>query len=617
MPGKSTVFPSWLKRGGVLALCAGAALAETLWRAGEGGPGPLLMGTGLLTSILLISDREQRAGYLLPGLVGLTLGHLLLPAHPLLAIGLALAETLAAGLTTWAVVWLLGDDLMMDGTTQLVEMILLGLCLPVLPASLLAGLGLHLANGIPFLTATTAWFVADALGTAILAPLVLTTQRTRLRLARGGAEGWRVALHGLLLLAASLAAFGLNSIPIAFLIFPPLLLITAELGFLGGAFGCSIVAAIAVPSTLRGHGSLALLTQFTSQQRVLVLQLFLATCLLCVTVVALVLSEQRRLQILVGENEARFRLLAENSGDIIILSTLDGTRIYVSPAVEAILGWTPAEMLTQSYQELAHPEDVPAMAEQIKMLAAGTPIKGTTYRMQRKDGGYAWLEANLRPYRHARTGEVIGYVNVARDITQRRAAEQDLQNAYASLEAVATVDALTGVANRRRFDEVLTQEWRRAIRNSTSISIVLVDVDRFKDYNDLYGHLRGDSCLKQIAEAALDVIGRPGDLVARYGGEEFALVMPGATAEGAVQIAEQLRAAVEGRGLKHEGNIAGVVTISAGCATLVPLRGSSAHELINAADMALYQAKNSGRNRICCWGEDLQSSPEPTGDFEG
>jgi diguanylate cyclase (GGDEF)-like protein len=137
------------------------------------------------------------------------------------------------------------------------------------------------------------------------------------------------------------------------------------------------------------------------------------------------------------------------------------------------------------------------------------------------------------------------------------------------------------------------------MREREPLSMVLIDVDLFKLYNDTYGHLRGDSCLKQIAESAMDVVTRPGDVVARFGGEEFAIVLPNTVQEGAVKIAEEVCAALRHRNLRHEASPFGLLTISAGCATMIPQMGQRASDLVEIADGALYRAKRTGRNRVC------------------
>jgi diguanylate cyclase (GGDEF)-like protein len=160
------------------------------------------------------------------------------------------------------------------------------------------------------------------------------------------------------------------------------------------------------------------------------------------------------------------------------------------------------------------------------------------------------------------------------------------------------VDGLTGIANRRQFDETMDREWRRAMRDGSLLSLLMIDVDHFKRYNDIYGHVLGDACLRQIAVAAQGVIHRSSDLFARYGGEEFAVVLPNTDRNGAQLVAEQIRRAVEVCGLPHSGNPHGMVTVSIGCATQTLSHDSDSTSLIEAADQAMYQAKSAGRNRV-------------------
>ena len=189
-----------------------------------------------------------------------------------------------------------------------------------------------------------------------------------------------------------------------------------------------------------------------------------------------------------------------------------------------------------------------------------------------------------------------GVVAVARDITERKALETQLA-------WLARFDALTGVANRRAFDEALEHEWQRCIQAGLPIALILVDVDRFKAYNDHYGHQGGDACLRIVAATVGATIRRSADLVARYGGEEFAVLLPETDAEGAEAIAELLRHEVEALGLPHaaHGAECGVVTVSVGLAALrsATCRAACGPEaLLEAADRALYRAKQGGRNRV-------------------
>ena len=185
-----------------------------------------------------------------------------------------------------------------------------------------------------------------------------------------------------------------------------------------------------------------------------------------------------------------------------------------------------------------------------------------------------------------------------------------LNDANRELSRLSSVDGLTGIPNRRIFDDTLSREWRRAERRSAPLSLVLLDIDHFKDYNDHYGHQAGDECLKSVASSIAGVLKRPTDLAARYGGEEFAIILPETDSEGAASVAQAALDALGELRIAHaDSATAQVVTLSAGVATMVPERqdhnGWSA--LLAQADQNLYLAKRSGRNRICAADSSLES----------
>jgi diguanylate cyclase (GGDEF)-like protein len=195
-------------------------------------------------------------------------------------------------------------------------------------------------------------------------------------------------------------------------------------------------------------------------------------------------------------------------------------------------------------------------------------------------------------------GRKIFIVVTHDDITQRKLAELRLQEVNRLLEARATTDGLTGVPNRRHFDETLAREWKRHARAASPLSLLLIDVDHFKKYNDDRGHLAGDDCLREVAKTLEASAGRPGDLVARYGGEEFAAILPETDREGALAISGTIRERLRLRGLPHGAPGAGpLVTLSIGCASMVPSSVEAADVLIRRADEALYEAKAAGRDR--------------------
>jgi two-component system chemotaxis family response regulator WspR len=194
------------------------------------------------------------------------------------------------------------------------------------------------------------------------------------------------------------------------------------------------------------------------------------------------------------------------------------------------------------------------------------------------------------------------YVNkLQRDDAYRalRASQMQLAELNMQLLKLANVDGLTGLVNRRHFDERLAEEWLRALRNRRPLTLIMFDVDWFKLYNDKFGHLEGDECLKRIARSAQEIVSRPADTVARFGGEEFIVLLPETDSSGATGVAEKLRIGVENLHLPNpDSSISPYVTISLGIITIVPSATSNQDDCLELVDEALYKAKKSGRNRL-------------------
>lgn len=177
----------------------------------------------------------------------------------------------------------------------------------------------------------------------------------------------------------------------------------------------------------------------------------------------------------------------------------------------------------------------------------------------------------------------------------------ELERKNSELEALSCRDGLTGVLNRRGFDDFLNKEWLRAMRERRQLGLLLIDIDHFKEYNDNYGHQRGDECLRRVAFALGASLKRPTDVVARYGGEEFGVILPDTSIDGGAMIADALCAAIETIQVPHAySSTADHVTVSIGVASMIPAAGDSPEELVDLADRALYDAKSRGRNRYCC-----------------
>ncbi len=190
---------------------------------------------------------------------------------------------------------------------------------------------------------------------------------------------------------------------------------------------------------------------------------------------------------------------------------------------------------------------------------------------------------------------LIGQQALEHQVSERERVEEELREANQELQVLSREDPVMGISNRRYFDEYFAQEWKRAARHKTSLSLLLGDIDHFKKYNDTFGHVAGDKCLRRIAQVLREALERPGDLVARYGGEEIALVLPSTPEVGARDLAEKLRILVSS--LSHADDNTPSITISIGYGTIVPQRNSAMEDFIRAVDGALYRAKQQGRNR--------------------
>ncbi len=303
------------------------------------------------------------------------------------------------------------------------------------------------------------------------------------------------------------------------------------------------------------------------------------------------------------ESEARLGLLAEHSGVVVALTDSHSVRKYVSPAAERVLGWSAQELVNRSALDFIHPEDHQLFHDAIQAMHGENGESSVTYRFRRPDGSWLWVDRHAwpRPELDERGG--MNYVVVMRDATQRKAAEDKLVETLNRMEQMAATDGLTGLANRRHLEVAAEREWRRCAREAQPLSVLMVDADKFKLFNDQYGHLAGDDCLRAVAGQLAKLTERSGDLCVRYGGEEFLVLLPNTDLEGALSLAEMLCRKVNDMNLPHARNVGfGVVTVSVGAATTRPgiakPRHASMSDLVAAADAALYRAKSNGRNQV-------------------
>ena len=315
-------------------------------------------------------------------------------------------------------------------------------------------------------------------------------------------------------------------------------------------------------------------------------------------------SVEERDRALIRESEETYKTILMASPDDITIAELSGRIVMVSEAANRIFGYPLGLGPGMSVMDFIAPEDrARAYADTLRMLEAGHPGPHE-YQGVRMDGSRFDIEVNNAAIRD-RDGTPLRMVIIARDISDRKQAEKRIRELVQQLEterdharSSALTDSLTGLSNRRRFDISIATEFARHTRIGATLAVVMIDVDYFKRFNDSYGHLAGDDCLKRVAGAIRGVAARATDVVARYGGEEFMVILPDTNRHGAATLAARIRDAVLQLSIPHAtSEVSEFVTISVGVVAAADHLLTDGDQLVALADQALYQAKRSGRNR--------------------
>jgi diguanylate cyclase (GGDEF)-like protein/PAS domain S-box-containing protein len=690
----------------VLGALVGVAswLSITLTRA-QGGASSIWIANGVLLGALVLKPRADWPQAVLAATVGTALARAL--AGDSLPIVL--------GLTGASVIEVL---MIADGIRRRVPDIRDPSLLPALArasirwtlvacvvSATIAALVRWLAEGSPMQQVWPVWFVAHLLGVVVVGTLSVTTLRLRWRLL--GREGHRADFAVCVaVLAATCVVIGFqHALPVLFLAYLPLMLLTLRHGFAGvvvGIAGLSVAMGLMAGYDL---GPFRLVEHATVAQRALLLQLFIGAGCLLTYPTAVSQAERRRLARQVRTSESLYRLLAEHSRDLVVRLRANGERPYVSASSEAVLGWTPEEMAWIRV-ELLHPDDRVRVQAEIARLFRNGGTLVTTYRYRHKDGHYVWLEASGQRVDTVDPPEIV---YAARDVSARVLAEQALLDSQSQLQAVtdnvpamithfdaderftfanaaagrllgmelpalqgrrlrevvgeaayadlaahvaaalrgepvafeqqielgprrldhrtqfvpdrgpdgavrgfysisfditalkqaerqlerlARFDTLTGLANRRHFEESLAEAIARAQRNGTPLVLLAMDIDRFKHINDTHGHAAGDRVLQEFATRLRDCVYEV-DLPARLGGDEFVVLMEySPSVEVGETVARRIHEAMQAPMELVEATLQ--VTASIGVGVHFPVR--SGETLMEVADQALYEAKRAGRD---------------------
>ena len=271
---------------------------------------------------------------------------------------------------------------------------------------------------------------------------------------------------------------------------------------------------------------------------------------------------------------------------------------YIGPQIEKLLGWEQDSWKSvQDWADRMHRDDRdPVLNYCVSQSIAGIDHEAD-YRALKASGGYCWIRDVVHVVRKE-NGEVERLVGFMFDISERKKKEEELKALHRKLKEFSYKDGLTGIANRRLFDDFYSREWNNAIREQKPLSVILIDIDFFKQYNDFNGHIIGDACIKQIAQMLESCCVRPRDLVARYGGEEFAIVLPETDLEGAIQIANNILRMIDQANLPHRASpISENVSLSLGVKCICPTEKDDKIHFLNMVDKNLFKAKQTGRKR--------------------
>lgn len=434
------------------------------------------------------------------------------------------------------------------------------------------------------------WYLGHALGNITVTPIAL------LVLSGEGFAGiarlrWARKLEGavLILLTAGVSrlVFGQTTFPLLFLPLLPLTIAAFRFDRLGGAVAIVIVATLGAVFTIGGDGPIHLIVAGTPE-RALFLQFYLATAVVMTLLISAELDQRKGLVVALRASEARYRLIADGSTDVILTLTLDGRIDYASPSIAELGGYDPASLIGANAQTLVRPEDRARVAQAHRNAIADP---GSTFIVEycgvQHSGTMIWCESHTRGMTDEE-GAVVGAVSVVRDISRHK-------NVEAALARAAQTDPLTGIVNRRAFDAALDQRLIDVAEDRGAGVCAVLDLDFFKLVNDRHGHAAGDKVLCVFADVVRRSL-RGGDLVARMGGEEFAVILWNTELTEAHRICDRLRREIAdlsvATGLGHEVRF----TFSGGLARIGA--GQSRQHVLREADEALYRAKHAGRNRL-------------------
>ncbi|KQM61557.1 MULTISPECIES: sensor domain-containing diguanylate cyclase [unclassified Sphingomonas] len=563
--------------------------SSTILINGRGGLSSMAPATPFVLALLIARPRRDWRSILTGAAIGSMAATSLFGFGVLSALPMAIAKVGEVGVAAWLFRKLRGRRGYFGSLDRIGRFVAaVGIVAPALGATTAASV-VAIRFGLPFERQWHIWFVGHSLSMITMTPVLsLLLTGAVGRTWRGASRQLRVEAAVLLTatLAVAAAVFTQNERPLLFLPILPIMLTTFRLGLPGAAASAIVLALVGGYATSQEMGPIGFIGG-DLQSRMEFFQFYLACTVLTTFPVAADLSRRQALYRRLRESEARYRLLADHSTDIVLGIDTGGRITYLSPSIEQIVGRSPAQLHGRRALELVHPldRDMVLIAHRDTLTdVGGTQI--VEYRARVTNGALRWFESHTRAVLDD-DGRVTGSVAMIRDVSHRKTLEAELSRA-------ASTDPLTGLANRRVFDAALAQRIDVAAGGGIAGCVAVFDLDHFKAVNDRYGHDAGDHVLQAFARIARGVT-RDGDVVARLGGEEFGILFPGTGIEQAHALCERLRTTLAATRLRHGSSVV-ELTVSAGIAAVDGT--GSAVAALRAADRALYGAKADGRDRL-------------------
>ncbi|MGA8277427.1 MAG: diguanylate cyclase [Rhodanobacteraceae bacterium] len=563
------------------AIGASSWLALDLTRP-EGGVAIIWIASGLLLGILLTSPYHRWSAYILAALAGCFAAHTAFGDPTIAAAARAIASTLEACIVAFALRHWVGDVSDPEKLSR-VSMVAPGASLAACALTALMIAILPLARGTESFALTfAAWFISHLLGLVIVATtFVVVRYRGMLFFVRPEWR-WKFIVTMLPIAATTLFVFSQSRYPLLFLIYPPLLLAVFRHHFEGFVTGIAVVSLASIAATLLGYGPLYLITGASTQERFILLQVFIATACLSVLPVVVALSRRSHLQHALAYSEQRVRAIADNLPAVVTHINTQQRYTFANAYGGKIFGIDPASMIGRTMREVRGEELYATLKGHVEAALRGERVSFNGE--QNVKGKHYHYQTDFVPD-IAADGSVRGFYGMTFDISEQALAQQRLQE-------IAQHDSLTGLGNRNQFNEHLAQALARCRRSGRSIALVYLDVDHFKRVNDEFGHAIGDAVLCEFARRLQGNI-RENDIAVRLGGDEFAVIIEDMIDAGTADvIARKLIAAmhpdivVDGTRMQ--------ITTSIGIGLC--LTATNAGNLKLAADNALYRAKVAGRN---------------------